>query len=89
MFSETKYTRCVARLPYRAGVARLPYNTGVARLPYSTGVLLGNRNIMNQENYCDALKQVYDEASLKEVDINNLLEISIASDSIGGGKYYP
>ena len=39
-----------------------------------------------QENYCDALTQVFNETSLKEVDINNLLEISIASDAIGGGK---
>ena len=38
-----------------------------------------------QENYCDALRQVYNETSLREVDINHLLEISIASDVIGGG----
>ena len=41
-----------------------------------------------QENYCDALTQVFNETSLKEVDINNLLEISIASDTIGGGKNF-
>ena len=39
-----------------------------------------------QENYCDALGQVYNETSLREVDINNLLEISIASDIVGGGE---
>ena len=43
-------------------------------------------NPLVQENYCDALKQVYNETSLKEVDINNFLEVSIASDFIGGGK---
>lgn len=44
-----------------------------------------------QENYCDALGQVYNETSLREVDINNLLEISIASDIVGGGelKFFP
>ena len=39
-----------------------------------------------QENYCDALRQVYNETSLREVDINHLLEISIASDIVGGGE---
>ena len=40
-----------------------------------------------QENYCDALKEVFNETSLKEVDINNLLEACIASDATGGGYF--
>jgi len=45
------------------------------------------RDEIYKENYCDALKLVYNETSLKEVDINNFLEVSIASDFIGGEDF--
>merc|ERR1712176_502735 len=45
------------------------------------------RDEIYMENYCDALRQVYNETSLREVDINHLLEISIASDIVGGEDF--